>query len=183
MTLWDYALLGLLVVAIGFLVFRLAVGSRFLMKYRGERLVTCPETHETVAVKVAAGRGAAKAAAGIPELRLRDCTRWPERENCGQDCLSQVEADPEGCLVWNVVNQWYADKSCTICGKPFGLINWHDHRPAVLDEKRRTVQWTDVPPEKLPEIFATHWPVCWNCHVAESFRRQHPDLITDRLKH
>ena len=23
-------------------------------------------------------------------------------------------------------------------------------------------------------------PVCWNCHIAESFRREHPDLVTDR---
>ncbi len=23
-------------------------------------------------------------------------------------------------------------------------------------------------------------PLCWDCHVAESFRREHPDLATDR---
>ena len=34
--------------------------------------------------------------------------------------------------------------------------------------------------EQLPEIFATHQPVCWNCHIAESFRRLHPELVTDR---
>jgi hypothetical protein len=23
-------------------------------------------------------------------------------------------------------------------------------------------------------------PVCWSCHIAESFRRTHPELIVDR---
>ena len=27
---------------------------------------------------------------------------------------------------------------------------------------------------------ATSLPMCWNCHVAESFRRLHPELVTDR---
>ena len=26
----------------------------------------------------------------------------------------------------------------------------------------------------------THLPVCWNCHIAESFRREHPELVVDR---
>ena len=33
--------------------------------------------------------------AGRPELRLRDCSRWPDRHGCGQVCLSQVEELPE----------------------------------------------------------------------------------------
>jgi len=179
----QIVLFGLLLLAAGFLVYRLAVASRFYWRFRGKRLVTCPETKRPAAVDVAAGRLAARAITGLPELRLEDCSRWPEREDCGQDCLSQVEADPQSCQVWNIVNRWYADKKCVLCGKAFGTINWHDHRPALLDTSRTTVQWNDVAPEKLPEVFATHWPVCWDCHVAESFRRQHSELVTDRRAH
>lgn len=161
----------------------LSIGLRTYLRYRGERLVVCPETHKAAAVDVDAGVAARAALGGSLNLRLSDCSRWPEREGCGQDCLSQVEADPASCMVWNIVARWYADKNCALCGKPFGEIHWHDHRPALLDTEMRTVQWTEVAPEKLPEVFATHWPVCWNCHVAESFRRQHPELVVNRPQH
>ena len=175
-----WSLLALLAVG---LVIWLSMGLRTYLRYRGERLVVCPETQKPAAVGVDAGRAARGALAGNLKVRLSDCSRWPEREGCGQDCLSQVEADPETCMVWNIVARWYADKTCALCGKPFGEIHWHDHRPALLDAEMRTVQWTEVAPEKLPEVFATHWPVCWNCHVAESFRRQHPERVVDRPRH
>jgi hypothetical protein len=34
---------------------------------------------------------AASAWGGVPEVRLKECSRWPERGGCGQDCLIQVE--------------------------------------------------------------------------------------------
>jgi hypothetical protein len=169
-------------VGVGLLIW-LSIGLRAYFRYRGERLVVCPETQKPAAVDVAAGRAARQALGGKLELRLSDCSRWPERAGCGQDCLSQVEADPGSCLVWNIVARWYADKTCALCGKPFGEVHWHDHRPALLDAEMRTVQWTEIAPENLPAVFATHWPVCWNCHIAESFRRQHPELITNRPPH
>lgn len=183
MTYLIYGSLTLVLLAVGFLVYRLGRAFRVYWRFSGKRLVTCPETHEPAAVAVAAGRVAATAATGTPHLRLRECSRWPERENCGQECLRQIEADPENCLVWNIVNAWYADKACVYCQTPFGKINWHDHRPAVLDTNGKTVQWTQVSPEKLPAVFATHWPVCWDCHIAESFRREFPELVTDRPEH
>jgi len=176
-------LLGILAFAIVMLVWRLASASRFYAKYQGQRLIECPENHRPAAVSVAASKLAVKALAGAPPLRLQECSRWPEMENCGQDCLSQIEADPEGCLVWNVVNHWYEGKKCALCGKAFAHINWHDHRPGLLDANRQTVQRPEVPAEKLFDYFVTHKPVCWDCHVAEKFRREHSDLITDRHAH
>ena len=43
---------------------------RNLLKYRGTRVLTCPENHEHVAVNVALF-------AGGPAPRLKSCTRWP----------------------------------------------------------------------------------------------------------
>lgn len=164
--------LGLLYVAVQFL-------SGYL-KFRGKRVITCPETRAPAGVELAAGKAAVAAMAGETSFRLRDCTRWPERAGCGQECLSQIEASPEDCLVRNILGRWYLEKSCALCGKPLGTIDWTRHRPCLLTPERKTVEWKDVPPETLQEVLETHAPVCWDCHIAETFRREHPELVTDR---
>lgn len=172
--------IAVLALAIGLFVFRAVPGVRAYFEYRGKRLITCPETHKAAAVDVAAGEAALGAFLSEPTLRLRECSRWPERKDCGQDCLRQVEADPENCLVWNIVAGWYEGKKCVLCHKTFGELRHMDHVPALLDPDHTTIEWKDLPPEKLPEAFATYGPVCWNCHVAATFRRLHPDLVVDR---
>ncbi len=42
------------------------------------------------------------------------------------------------------------------------------------------VAWHAFRPEEVLDVLATHKPVCWDCRVAESFRREHPELVTDR---
>ncbi|SPF43439.1 conserved exported hypothetical protein [Candidatus Sulfotelmatobacter kueseliae] len=169
-----------LVLAVGLFVFRAIPGVRAYFGYRGKRLITCPETQTTAAVNVAAGEAALGAFLTEPTLRLEDCSRWPERQDCGQECLQQVEADPENCLVWNIVAKWYAGKSCVFCHKQIGPLHHLDHAPALLGPDFKTVEWNQFRPEQLTEIFSSHQPVCWNCHVAETFRRTHPDLVVDR---
>jgi hypothetical protein len=153
---------------------------RSYLLYRGTRLVTCPETEKPAAVEVDAGRAARETLLGRARLRLEDCSRWPEREDCPQDCLKQVEADPEGCLVWAIVTRWYRGRTCAYCGKLFGEITWHEHRPALVSPAGKTMQWTEVSPELLPGVLETHRPVCWNCHIAETFRREHGEMVTNR---
>lgn len=182
MGILNYALAGLLILVAVYAVYRFAGALKAYRAFRGQRLVVCPETREPAAVRLAASELAMDVLAGSPHLRLSDCSRWPERQNCGQDCLGQVEADPERCLVWNLVADWYRGKKCVYCGKEFGTINWLDHRPAVVDTEGRTVQWTELRVEKLPEVFSTHWPACWDCHVAEKFRHEHPELVVDRQR-
>ena len=169
-----------LVVAVGLFVFRAIPGVRAYFRYRGERLVTCPENHHAAAVDVDSRQAAAGAFLSEPTLRLKECSRWPEREGCGQECLQQIEVDPENCLVWNIVSKWYEGKKCVFCHKTFGPLRHMDHAPALLDPERRSVEWRELRPEQLPEVFATHQPICWNCHVAETFRRLHPELVVDR---
>jgi len=43
-----------------------------------------------------------------------------------------------------------------------------------------TREWVDIAPERLQAAPASSVPVCWNCHIAATFRRQHPELVTDR---
>jgi hypothetical protein len=179
----KYILLILLVAIAVAAVFELVRALRTYLKFRGKRIVSCPETHQPAAVRVAAGKAAVEATVHSPHLRLSECSRWPEKEACGQECLAQIEEAPRACLVSTIVNQWYAGRSCVYCKKPFGEIHWHDHPPALVDQQRKTVEWNEVPLENLQQVMATHWPVCWNCHIAETFRRVHPELITDRPPH
>jgi hypothetical protein len=176
------AALVVLYVTVGALYRALACYARAYLKMRGKRVVVCPETRRHVAVEVDAARAAATAAAGgEPELRLRSCTRWPERSDCDQDCVHQIERAPEDCAVRKMLADFYEGRSCAVCRRPVGEIHWDDHKPALLrPEDGRTFGWRDIAPETLPRVLETHLPACWNCHVAATFRREHPEMVTDR---
>lgn len=58
--------------------------------YREGRTVNCPETDAPVSVRFNALRAAWSSLGGPPTLRLADCTRWPERAGCGQECIPEA---------------------------------------------------------------------------------------------
>ena len=180
-TLMIVLILSLSGLALGMISLMSVRGVRAYWRARGKRLVTCPETHCAAAVELDAKGAGLKGFRGGIYLCLQDCSRWPEKQGCAQDCLTQVEAMGQGCLVRNVVAGWYQGKVCVYCHKAVDTVaEWTGHMPALLAPQGKTTSWGDVPPEKLPEIFATHKPVCWSCHIAETFRREHPELVTDR---
>jgi hypothetical protein len=170
----------LLILATGFFLVRLTRAAHLYVKLLGKRVITCPETAKPAAVGVAARHVALEALVAEPHLLLSNCSRWPERQDCGQTCLSRIEAAPDDCLVSNVVKDWYRSRTCAYCGNLFGEMNWIDRRGALLSPDGKTILWDAVSPETLPGILATHWPVCWTCHIAQTFRREHPDLVVDR---
>jgi hypothetical protein len=153
---------------------------RAWLGYRGTRVVVCPENREVAAVEVDALHAAWSAPQGRPELRLEDCTRWPEKAGCGQDCLRQIESAPEACLVRTILSDWYRAKPCALCGRVFGEIRWHDHKPALLTPDGSLRTWSSFAPEQVRDVLADHRPVCWSCHQAESFRHDHSELVTER---
>ncbi len=177
MSALAYLVLTLLAAASMYLLVR---GGRIYFKLRGKRLVTCPENNQPAAVEVDAKRAFAESVAGVPHLRLAECSRWPERQGCGQQCLKQIESAPADCLVRNIVAKWYAKKTCVYCGKRIQESDWLDQVPALLGPDRKTVEWKQVSAEKLPEVLSRYLPVCWDCHIAETFRREHPDLVVER---
>lgn len=176
----DYILIAAGILAAIYAAVRTVRAGRTYMAFRGKRLVSCPETHQPAAVRVAAGAAAANTILGNPGIALKECSRWPQRQDCPQDCLAQIEEAPQACLVWNIMNRWYEGRDCVYCGKPFGEIHWHDHPPALLSKEGKTIQWNAIAPENLQAALATHKAVCWSCHMAESFRREHPDLVLER---
>jgi hypothetical protein len=176
-----YVALGL---GVAFLLFRIGVAARTYFRLKDKMLVTCPETKQPAAVSVDATRVAEQSIWSEPHLRLSECSRWPERQACGQECLSQIEAAPEDCLVRTTVAKWYAGKVCAYCGKPIESVDWlGGQRPALLDSDRKSVPWDQIRPEKLPGVLAKYAPVCWNCHITETFRREHPELVVERPWH
>jgi hypothetical protein len=180
MVLANFILGAIVILLVIGAVYALTIAVRTYRHYHGERVITCPETRKPAAVHIDLGGAAREALFGKATIHLDQCSRWPERQNCGQECLSEVNADPEKCLVWNMVDQWYHGKSCAYCQKPFGDIRWHDRHPALLGPDRNVVQWNEVAAENLPGIFQNYLPVCWNCYIAETYRREHSDRVVER---
>jgi hypothetical protein len=149
-------------------------------KYRGRRLVTCPENQRPAGVRLDSSRAALGGLLHPPKLQLMECTRWPEKAGCGQECLREIESRPGDCLVRNIVLQWYAGKSCCSCGRPFGAILAAGAQPAVLSADKMSVEWSEIPVDRLREILAESKPICFACHMANRMVQDHPDLITDR---
>ena len=80
-------------------------GKQLYNTYHDARTVNCPETHAPVSVRFNALRAAITGLSGPPRLRLVDCSRWPERADCGQECIpdaarsapaAEVEATTSG---------------------------------------------------------------------------------------
>jgi len=82
----------LLAMVAAYLGHRAIHGIRVYFRFRGTRLVTCPEMRQAAVVEVAASSMGMQAILNEPRLRLRECSRWPMRKDCGQDCLRQIEA-------------------------------------------------------------------------------------------
>lgn len=143
-------------------------GAHAYLRFRGKRIVTCPETERAAAVKLATWHLALTAPFGGPELRLRDCSRWRERAPCEQACVTRIAASPEAGLVLTILSKWYKGKICTCCGTPVGPIGRGQHQPCLMSPEMRLFEWKDIPGENIPLVLATHAPVCWRCLVAET---------------
>jgi len=151
------------------------------LRRSGTRVITCPDTGETEGVEIDAFRGAvADVFRPVPHLRLKDCSRWPEKQDCDQACIHQIEQAPDGCRLQTLLERWYEGKTCFWCEKTFAFIHWHDHRPALRSPEGKLVEWSDVEPEDVYSTLDTHAPVCFNCFIAESFRHEHPDMVVNR---
>ena len=166
-----------LVLLAGLAVWRL--GSTW-WKYHGQRVITCPENQLPAGVFVDAIRAAGTGIGNVPELRLSECSRWPEKAGCGQQCLSEIRESGSDCLVRNIIAKWYRDKDCAACGQPIGDIDWTGSHPALLVADQVSVEWNQVPADRLLGTLAAASPICFACHTANKLVHEHPELVTDR---
>ena len=150
------------------------------MTYRGQRVIICPETQQPAGVELNAWLAARTP--GDANLRLQSCSRWPERSDCGQDCLTQIAASPDGTLVRNIVAAWYGDQQCVFCHRMIGTIEWHEAIPALRASDGSLKEWEGIAAQDVPAILETHNAVCWNCNLTEGFRGDHSELVIDRAQ-
>jgi hypothetical protein len=165
-----------------------AVGVLLLLaawlRVTATRVVTCPANHQLVSVRVAGFPALLHRWFGprarAEEVTLASCSRFQGKPRCDQRCVTQIEAAPDGCLLWPMVERWYHGKACARCAKVFTTISHGDQRPGLLDPSGRSRDWNDVPIDQLEQVFATHRPVCWDCHVVEQLYLRHPELVVER---
>ena len=176
--------------AVGSLIALIAIaatllfGFRWLVRsssrYRGSRIVTCPETKKPAIVEINALHASLTSTVGPPDIRLEECSRWPLKEECGQECLMDLDVAPERCLVSGVLMRWYRDKNCVYCGRAFPELHWVDHRPALLSPEGKLLAWSGVNLAQLRSVLEAYSPVCSDCYIAQKFRLDHPDLVVFR---
>jgi hypothetical protein len=154
--------------------------TRARAKYGGSRVITCPETSHPVSVEVDALQAAFTSAIGLPDIRLQNCSRWPLKKDCGQECLLHLDVAPAECLIHGVLMKWYRGKKCVNCETTFGELHLTDHKPALRSPDGKLLEWNQVSSSEINRVLATHVPVCWNCYTAQSFIVEHPELVVHR---
>jgi hypothetical protein len=58
-------------------------------RYRKKRVLRCPETKTLAEVDIDAPRAAFSSAFGKPLLKVKNCSLWPKRKGCDEECLKQ----------------------------------------------------------------------------------------------
>lgn len=167
-----------LALACAMAVRQLARTARVWHRVKGPRLVTCTATGRSAAIRINLPYAVATALTSPnPEIRIADCSLWATGEPCDQGCINEALAPDSA--VRRIVARWYEKKVCVYCAKPITAQSF-GHRAALRNSQGMTREWSEVPADGLLDSLSADLPVCWNCHVAETLRRERPDLITDR---
>ena len=166
------------------LLVSLVVAVRAWLHVRGARLVVCPETQMPAAVSVDVGHAIATALREKPDLRLTSCSRWPERHDCDQPCVQQIEAAPSETRAETIATHFFDRERCAICRCRIEPSRGVSQQPGFMHPVTRQVaRWNELPTETLPRAIAAWRPLCSNCTLKELFRQRFPDSVTDRLPH
>lgn len=86
-------LLGLLLFVVGsclILLMPMIWFREIHTSYSGSRAVTCPENNRQVAVSIDAAHATVTRLRGKEDVRIAECTRWPELAGCDQKCAAEA---------------------------------------------------------------------------------------------
>ena len=173
------AMILLLLVAVGVIYGAIAAFAWFRM--RGTRVVVCPETKRPAAVSVDRAHAAMTALGDNADIRLKTCSRWPERAECDQACTAQIAIAPHDTKATALLASFFRDRQCLVCKRQIPPVGVAEPRPGLYNvETGAILTWEAIPPETIPDVLATHTALCASCTLAERFRRQFPELVTDR---
>lgn len=142
--------------------------ERILHRFRGLRVLRCPENRQSVAVELASWQLLLTGLAGRPVPRVRNCSRWPERADCDQACVKEIRGAPTATLVQTMLTNWCRYNTCICCGAPLAKLHVGPHRPHLINPELRIVEWKEIPPQDIPQTLRSCEPVCETCVVAET---------------
>jgi hypothetical protein len=64
--------------------------SKAYRRSSGPRLVNCPADSQPATIELDVQHAVAMHVLGNPVRKIQHCSRWPERQACGRNCLTQV---------------------------------------------------------------------------------------------
>ncbi len=158
-----------------------ALSLQSYFQNRGRQSAICPENGAPVDIEVDRKYAFWTAWRGQEHSRLQSCTRWPEKGDCGQECLAQVDPSPEN--VERLMLGWHKGKSCAVCTRAITPADWRRGRLGWLDQQYKLVELRQVNLRQLQSALAEMRPLCWTCHQEERLRQAVPPRLLkgDRL--
>jgi hypothetical protein len=81
-------ILAAAIIALGGLYVLLPLVIHTFQRYRNKRVMTCPETESPAEINIDAQRAAFSSAFGRPLLKIKNCTLWPKKKGCDEDCIN-----------------------------------------------------------------------------------------------
>jgi len=164
-----------LIGAVVLLALPIGVSLQSYRRNRGRKSVLCPENHEPVTVEMDNKFALQTALRGQEHQRLQSCSRWPEKGDCGQECLAQVDPTPEN--LERLLSKWYQGKSCEICSRALTPADWRRSRLAFLNEDQKLFELRHMHLDEVPSALDKMAPLCWNCHQEERLRQATPPRL------
>jgi len=137
-------------------------------RFRGMRVVRCPENRQLNAVELSAWHAVLTAFGGGTLPHVRNCSRWPARGACDQACVKEIRSAPAATRVETILANWCRYNACFYCGAPLAHLHIGPHQPHLVDRDLRIFEWKEIPPQEIPLTLRRCEPVCENCVVAET---------------
>ena len=160
-----YPLFVLAVAIAAYLVLR----TRSRREQTGEQVIICPEIGTPASVEVDRNHALVTLLDGIKEVRLQSCSRWPERQECDQDCLMQIAPEKH---VDEVLARWYDGQNCASCNMPLVSRDWKMGKAAGVDRQGALIELREMDWAKFPRLLEQYRPLCWKCHSATLTNRR-----------
>lgn len=77
------------VVALGVIFVLLPLVAHTYQRFRNRKVITCPEEHGLAEIELDARRASLMAAFRKPLLRVKNCTLWPKKKGCAEECVKE----------------------------------------------------------------------------------------------
>lgn len=78
------------VMALGLMYVLVPLAAHTFQRYRNRKVLHCPQTQGLAEVDIDAPRAALSSLFRRPILRIKDCSLWPGRKGCDQDCTKSA---------------------------------------------------------------------------------------------